>query len=307
MTTMIALVGEQPIPNLLPVRYLEPESLLLVHTKRTEQTAGRLRDLMKDTETLMLNVQPYDIERIRHSIEEVAGGRSDLVFNLTGGTKIMAVAAYDLAAQSRSSFIYLQTEGRRGRDCQSVLYRYGFDEGRPTLEERKVLDEPLISLDDYLKVHFGDFEESPLSRAGDRATDGGAQLEQAVHRALEGYVDEIKHGVRPAGMKNQVETDLVIRCVNQIGFIEVKSGGEGSGKKAVDQLTTAGARELSGTYTARFLVTVQTRRDDYKALASQMGVSVVELLDYRGGRLSERDTHALRQRIAERLPCRTQP
>ncbi len=303
MTTMVALVGEQPIPNLLPARYLKPERVVLVHTKHTEDQTRRLRNLLSDTETQPLKIEDaYNIASIRDKIQqEMMSSGGDFLFNLTGGTKTMVLAAYDLARQFRSPFLYLQTEGRRGRDQQSVLYRYYWQDDTATLEDRIVLDQDPIRLDDYLWAHFDGYEENSSSK------EKGGELEKAVYDALRGCVDEIKRGVRPAGLKEQVEIDLVIRCGNQVGFIEVKSGGSGSGKHAVDQLTTAAARELTGTYAARFLVTGETRDEQYKAIAGALNISVIELVDWHGGlrKLSDGDVQRLRQRIAERLPCRS--
>ncbi len=45
--------------------------------------------------------------------------RDEITFNLTGGTKTMAFAAYELAKSMRSPFTYLQSEGNT-----SQLFRY---------------------------------------------------------------------------------------------------------------------------------------------------------------------------------------
>ena len=39
---MISFIGEQPIPNLIPVKFEKPEATLLVHTERTEGKAERI-------------------------------------------------------------------------------------------------------------------------------------------------------------------------------------------------------------------------------------------------------------------------
>jgi len=41
-TALILLVGEQPLPNLLPTRRINPELVVLVHTDRTKEIAERL-------------------------------------------------------------------------------------------------------------------------------------------------------------------------------------------------------------------------------------------------------------------------
>ncbi|MCS7259674.1 MAG: DUF1887 family CARF protein [Anaerolineae bacterium] len=301
MTTMVALVGEQPIPNLLPVRYLKPEALVLVYTKLSEPVARRLQKLCAATEVYPLEIRDaYRVAEIRNRIQQVVADRTDLIFNLTGGTKTMVLAAYELARQSRSPFLYFQTEGPRGRDQQSILYRYAWDSDEAELDQRIIISQPLITLDDYLRAHFDDYTKTGFSR------ESGGILERAVHDALKDYVDEIEAGVWPSGMKDQVEIDLAVRCGNQVGFIEVKWGGGKSGKRAIDQLTTAAARELSGIYAARFLVTGVTRDDQYKAVATALNITIIELPEWQWKRraLSPNDAARLRQAIAQRLPCR---
>jgi hypothetical protein len=37
MTLMVALVGGQPLPNLLPARHYRPDSILMVYTQTTKK------------------------------------------------------------------------------------------------------------------------------------------------------------------------------------------------------------------------------------------------------------------------------
>lgn len=268
-------------------------------SRGTEPVARRVARLLPDCAAEFVKVPAYDLLKARECITTRITGAEEVSFNLTGGTKLMALAAYALAVERNETFVYFQTEGERGRDLQSVLYRYRFDGATPVLQQRETLPPDLLSLDEYLRAHW---EHSYLT-TGVSANVGG-DFERAVARALDGWVDEIKTGVRPQGFKDQVEIDLVIRCGNQVGLIEVKTGGEGSGKHALDQLTTAAARELSGIYTARFLVTGGEKRSEFKAVASEVDVNVIELWGYRGGRLDHKSIDALRQHITACLPCK---
>lgn len=65
MTLMIALIGEQTLPNLLPIRHYQPEAVLLVYTSRTEAMSNRLQALLsKDTSVHMLETDAYDIKDV---------------------------------------------------------------------------------------------------------------------------------------------------------------------------------------------------------------------------------------------------
>ena len=67
---------------------------------------------------------PYNLpqiyDRLAHFVAAEFSGEL-LTFNLTGGTKPMTPAAYRLAQECSSLFVYFQTEGNR-----SCLYRYAF-------------------------------------------------------------------------------------------------------------------------------------------------------------------------------------
>lgn len=299
---VLCLVGEQPIPNLLPVRFLKPQETLLVHTnlQASQQSARRLAGLIENARLFSIG-DGYRIPGIVEKLRQAVGKQDEVVINLTGGTKPMALAAFELARQCRFPVVYYQTEGPRGRDQKSLIYLYRFTgEGELYLDpEYPQSVPPLITLDDYLKAHLDNYQVKGPSQ------DSGGELERAIARVLGEYVDESLQGVVPGGVKDQAEIDLLIRCGNHVGVLEIKTGGSGSGKKAVDQLTTIAAREYLGTYAARFLVTQTSMEDRYKPLAQALRVTVIELREYRPGRdLSQNDKVRLLQGIAQSIPIR---
>ncbi len=297
---LLCLAGEQPIPNLLPARFLQPAQTLIAHTSldASRKSAQRLAGLIGNTRLFSVG-DGYQIARILDAYRREMGESEDeVVVNVTGGTKPMALAAFELARQRRYPLVYYQTEGPRGRDQKSMLYRYRFDkQGELHLEEGYPCELPaLITLDDYLKAHLDGYHYNTRETAG-------KALEDAVAQALRPHVDEIKQSVVPDGVKDQAEMDLLVRCGNQVGIFEIKTGGEGSGKKAVDQLTTIAAREYLGTYIARFMVTQVSMEDRYKSLASALRVAVIELKDYRSGRpFSQIDSRNLLTIVSNILP-----
>lgn len=306
MSTLITLVGEQPIPNLLPIRYLKPERVVLVHTtghSGTERVARRVAALLPPGVAAYVPVDAYALGAIRAVLETQLAAERDLLFNLTGGTKPMNFAAYALAAERGAPFLYFQTEGPRGRDQRSLLYRYRWEGDRPVLAQREELPGGLITLDEYLRAHLAGYQADDPFMEQPKPTSGWI-FERAVYQALYGWVDEVLAGVRPEGVQEQVEMDLLVRCGNQVAVLELKSYG--SGKEAIDQLTTAAAREYLGTYTARLAVIGGRVDERFKALARALRVGVVAFPNYRAGRKTLRadEVTALRQALAERLPCR---
>ncbi len=100
---LISLIGEQPIPVLLVDRALKPARHILAHSERTRRVAENLRALLPHAELLPL-ADVYHLEGIRAAFEQVY--QPGMTFNLTGGTKPMAWAGYEVArSHGRKSFI----------------------------------------------------------------------------------------------------------------------------------------------------------------------------------------------------------
>jgi hypothetical protein len=286
----ISLIGEQPIPNLLPMRYQPPAAVVLVYTERTQAAAGRIERLLPGgCEAAPCLVSPYDIQEIARAlqalIEKHKWAAADLLFNLTGGTKAMALAAYLVAATYSAPFIYLQSEGKRTR-----LYRYEFDANRvPHVVSRDLLH-GLIKIDDYLRAYVDDYQLMGFAK-----DETGALFEQAIYEALEPVVDEIVAGARLLGA---LEVDMVVRCENQVGIIEAKTGPGARRKGGIDQLNTAGGQRYLGTYTRKMLVIDQRwdkSRSNLRELAEARRIAVIELPSFcTSGQLSPEDVKLLR-------------
>ena len=300
---MVALIGEQPIPNLLPIRHDKPESVLLVRTIRTKDVSERLKKVLQaDTHVEFCEVSdPYDLTKTRSKIQEdlrrLNWTSEETIFNVTGGTKTMALAAYHLALDQHSEFLYLESEHKK-----SQLRQYRFDEQRNEILTRDETIPDVITINDYLLAHLSGFHEKDFSKKNAELTSGDL-FEQCLYNTLASEVDEIKAGIRPAGLKDQLEIDLVIRCGNRVGIIEAKTGGRD--KKAIDQLSNAGAREYLGIYTVKFWITgclLTGESSMLKTLATAKGIQVIELPGYREGRpLPPKDKTYLLQAIHDRL------
>ncbi|MEW6216036.1 MAG: DUF1887 family CARF protein, partial [Nitrospirota bacterium] len=244
---MISLIGEQPIPNLLPIQYLKPENVLLLYTDRTDRVSKNLKNLITSvTNVDTLPVNPYDIQAITQGLKQIINhdyqtNANNLLFNLTGGTKPMAFAAYQVAEQLGSSFIYLQSEGRK-----SILYWYKFSPGTGFVFKEKEEVPEVITIDEYLKAHdLWNYTSRPLSQSFEKL------VEKAVYEAVENNrISEIKPSVAMGGL----QIDLMIRCKNQIGIAEIKSGHAAQSIIGINQLNTASEQRFLGTYVTKFLI-----------------------------------------------------
>src|SRR5205814_306814 len=106
MTTMIALVGDQPLPNFLAVRHFHYDKVLLVYTRETQTQYKYLKAALQkealekvegvETEAFYINqiAQRLDEELTYLGLDDAS---EQLVFNLTGGTKAMSLAAFQVA------------------------------------------------------------------------------------------------------------------------------------------------------------------------------------------------------------------
>jgi len=286
-TALILLVGEQPLPNLLPTRHINPEMVALVYTDRTKEIAKRLEALLS-VEKLPCEVKPYDLPKIEQTLQDlsrqIAESEHHLLFNLTGGTKPMSLAAFQVASQRKAPFVYFQTEGGR-----SLLYRYQFtDQGEVELEKQEEISQT-ITLDDYLRAQVGNY--TPGSPRDD--------FERQVSQALQTIPDlEILTSVRPQGLE-ALEVDFVLRLGNQVGVIEAKTKGAKSG---IDQIQAVAEQRYLGTYVAKFLVSGKEVDRNNKNLARAYGIEMIELPSYADtGEISESDQQTLRERILKKL------
>lgn len=279
---MISLIGEQPIPNLLPIRYEKPDRVILVYTDYTKNGFERLKNHLGDDLVEPLKVDsPYDIFAIQEDLKMLINSKGfssfNTIFNLTGGTKPMAFASYLLAEELSSPFLYLQSEGSK-----SLIYHYEFSKGKAQLIKRDVIPD-VLTIDDYLKAHLGSYGRASVKEP----------FEELVSTALCDSVSEIANSVT----KGTLEIDLVIRCGNQVGIAEIKSGKKALKKEGIDQLNTAGEQRYLGTYTRKFFIVDRKIGSQNRALAEAHHIRVVELCSAESGSLSPEDRENLVQII----------
>jgi len=301
---LLSLIGDQPIPNLLPILYLKSRdaslSNRLVYTKKTEAVARRLRRLISDKEDGAEDLKqdlcisdPFDFDAILAQMRQALTDLDQVEFNLTGGTKPMALAAYELASQHRCPFMYLQSAGHHSR-----LFRYTYPSENPARQEPVEIP-PLIRIDHYLKAHLPGFEIKGYHEDRPGQISEGGKFERAVHTALKSRLDEAVAGVRPTDCAGLVEIDLVVRQGNQVGIAEVKLGGQEAGKRGLDQLKMAGEQIYLGTYTTQFLIVAAAQLPGGNAeLAHDRNVNVIYLPNYRDGQpLTKADADTLAAKV----------
>ncbi|WP_424611079.1 DUF1887 domain-containing protein [Caldanaerobacter sp.] len=288
MQAIISLIGEQPIPNLLPIRYFSLNYTIypvFVHTSRTEDIGKRLQGIFKGE---LRKVEPYNLVAIENDLEELVNKLGELGYkitlNITGGTKPMSLAAFRIAERYKLPFFYLQSEGKK-----NILYEYWFEENSLKSSSKEIGQ--LLNIDLYLQAHQGPYEEASGFRN---------DFEKIVFNVLEKEVDEIKKGIRFSAHPS-VEIDLVLRIGNNVGIAEVKSGGEAAKKRPLEQLITAGEARFLGTFTSKFLIIDREYGENNRLLAEAHRVKVIELPSVQEGALSPEDRKKLTEVVKEEL------
>jgi len=298
MKILLQLVGNQPLPNLLPSLYLKPDQTILIYTPQTDHVRRNIESVIGQCQALCCDA--YDIEKLAEDLQNmlISKQRHELIFNLTGGTKAMVLAANQVALQRNAQIVYLESEHN-----QNVLYAYRYDDQRSLRLQSRIELPALISIDQFLDAHLGrgQWEEKGPSR------DIGGQFEQAVADALRAKLPqaEVKQGIRflgkPDGTYKQADLDIVVRCGNQFARIECKSQGRAMTLDAAKQLNMWS--ELLGIYTRKFIAMSGSANPDHAAVYAATRTQVIELPSFNGQSLSTQDQAKLANEIAKALGC----
>ena len=127
-TVLIQLVGKQTIPNMLPVLMLKPDAVYNIFTSDTEACGKILTRWVKrrfkgKVQAMMQKLREGNLyaatRRLCQKLEANHPG-DQLVYNMTGGTKLMALAAYQAGVRSDSPVLYVDFGS--AKDYESMLY-----------------------------------------------------------------------------------------------------------------------------------------------------------------------------------------
>ncbi len=285
MTTMIALIGEQQLPNFLPVRHYSPSDVLLVYTEKTRQQYENLKAVLEQKQVNVYGVrtEPYDISAIVGAINEeltqnkklaqaIEASSQPPMYNLTGGTKIMSLAAYQIAQQYSAPMMYLQSEGKNTR-----VYHYIWEDRQLRSTRSELLPE-CMTLRDVFDLHFGPRKWQELESKRRTKDQKGKLFEEALATTLSLHGYEVMVGVR--GINGQIDVDIAVRSGNQYGIIEAKTGAKITNLDGIQQLHTA-AKYL-GTYSQTFYVIAGEPETTQKELVKASNIQVISLPDYDG-------------------------
>lgn len=289
---MLALVGEQPIPNVLPVAHFGPDRVALICTRQTQWMADRIGEYLGElaarpfcvTDPYLVGVIMADLDRY---IDTRGWSEAELLINLTGGTKAMALAALETArySGSRASAFYCQTGAR-----DHLLHRFRFVDGRLTSEPPMRIA-PSLTINDFLRLHAGRWHLEEFKN----------DFERNVATVLGSLGSEYEFwpNVRLSGIGHGVEVDGILRFGSTFGVFEIKLRAKKS--DGLDQLRSVTEQRTLGTYTKRFLVTSDPMHHNDMDLAEAYRVTVATLPSGRQARLSAEDVCRLTEVVTREM------
>lgn len=115
----ICLVSGQPMPNLIPLRMeeLKPEKVILLVSPDMEVQAERVERVAREWGIAVekIPIAPYDLNSARETCMNllVHHEKEEVTLNATGGTKIMAFAAFEVFREMGRPILYVDTQDKR--------------------------------------------------------------------------------------------------------------------------------------------------------------------------------------------------
>jgi hypothetical protein len=111
---IVSLVSHQAMPNVLPVLMYKPKNVFLLSTPEELGCGKHLQKLFtkKGIKVFLYdNVSAYDNLNLNKILDDIFHKHNDdLHLNLTGGTKLMAIAAYEYFRKKGKPVYYCNTE-----------------------------------------------------------------------------------------------------------------------------------------------------------------------------------------------------
>lgn len=110
----VCLISGQPIPNLTTIVQLMPERVALLVTTDMADRAAWLRGVIqaRGVEVEEKQISPYDMNSVIVACEEIqrAHSKEDLSLNITGGTKISTLGAFQSFYTTKWPIYYVNTQ-----------------------------------------------------------------------------------------------------------------------------------------------------------------------------------------------------
>lgn len=150
----VTLVGKETLPAYYLAKELKADIVYVLATKQSKPEASRLKRVLKDEDVkcvLNCDIDAFDINSVISACEEIqslSDENTEVSYNLTGGTKPMAIGAYKVA-EAHDARIYYTNSDR--------LMDWNLLTSQPL--ELKVDNETIFALQGQILKHINVYEE----------------------------------------------------------------------------------------------------------------------------------------------------
>ncbi len=182
MKTLFHLVSGQNSQVYIVSKFYQPDKNVLFYTEATRKNLPALKEVLKGTEIKEVLIHAFKYPKIRNTIrllvEEHKRNGNELVFNITGGTKIQSIALYEIARENLCVSAYLNSESHNitelGGDEPRQIPVSGMeidptDYLRANGQKTRLVPSPVSpfsgQLIEVLSKHFKEFSKFALSFA----------------------------------------------------------------------------------------------------------------------------------------------
>lgn len=157
-TVHVVLVSDQPIPNLTTLLQFRPDLALLLYTSDMGSQKDRLQSVLKARQIAVESreILPYDLNNVIGVCEKIINDyrESDISLNITGGTKIGTMGAFQVFYSGDKPIYYVNTRDNEilkvAPDSQCItidakigikdyLAAYGFMMTGHTVDDSRIL------------------------------------------------------------------------------------------------------------------------------------------------------------------------
>ncbi|HAY32504.1 MAG TPA: DUF1887 family CARF protein [Ignavibacteria bacterium] len=152
MKILINLIGGQPAPVYIGIRSLNPDLVIQIYSIESKFQLDRIKNTLANFNYEEVQVHPYDYDSCRKIIKSILSeyDNDEVIVNLTSGTKIMSLAAFNAAEGSGKDVIYIDSQNH------SLIKIKGND----IVENFKI--NLIFSVKDYFLIYGYPIEIKPL-------------------------------------------------------------------------------------------------------------------------------------------------
>lgn len=214
---MISLVGEQPMPTVIPVVQYDVEHLHLVVSGRTAAVGRHIAEVLPHISISGQEspISPYQLQSLQaelsRRIRDHLSQGHEVWVNLTGGTKPMSLAAYRAAQDQGVPAIYVAME------MGSIIHYH------PSGQEHTEPIQAYIDVPTYLQAHGLQVEEGRPPSPWREAVRFMAENARAGLEVLPAIATSVQKGFTDVGSLG-ISARVFARRLKEFGLLEVREG-----------------------------------------------------------------------------------